>query len=291
MQKEERLKQEKTESAHLASTSKDKNKKRNKDKEIASGPTQKKHHKEEDQGCYFYKTSGHMKKNCTKYHSWHAKKGTLLALVCSKVNLAYVPRNTWWIDSGATTHTSVSMQGCLSYQAPNDAKRFIYVGNGKSMEVEAIGHFRLLLRIEIYLDLKETFIVPSFRRNLVYISILDKFSYTCSFGNSQFSLYLNSNIVSTGSLLGFDNLYLLDIIASYYETLHVSSHGTKRKLTNENSTTLWHKQLGHIFKNRIERLVSNGILDSLDLTNFTICVECIKGKQTKNKRLGANRAS
>ena len=53
--------------------------------------------------------------------------------------------------------------------------------------------------------------------------------------------------------------------------------------------TLCHKRLGHISKNRIERLVSNGILVSLDFTNFTICVECIKGKQTKNKRLGANR--
>ena len=34
----------------------------------------------------------------------------------------------------------------------------------------------------------------------------------------------------------------------------------------------------------------NGILDSLDFTNFTICVECIKGKKTKNKRLGDNKA-
>ena len=115
--------------------------------------------------------------------------------------------------------------------------------------------------------------------------------YTCSLRNSQFSLYLNSNIIGTGSLYGFDNLYLLNIIASYYETLHVSSHGTKRKLTNENSTTLWHKRLGHISKNRIERHMSNGILDSLEFTDFTICVECIKGKQIKNKRLGANRAS
>ena len=81
---------------------------------------------------------------------------------------------------------------------------------------------------------------------------------------------------------------MLDIIVSYYETLHVSSRGTKRKLTNENSATLWHKLLDHISKNRIERLVSNRILDC---TNFTICVECIKGKQAKNKRLGANRAS
>ena len=84
---------------------------------------------------------------------------------------------------------------------------------------------------------------------------------------------------------------MLDIITSYYETLHVSSRGTKRKLTNENSATLWHKRLGYISKNRIERLVSNGILDSLDFTNFTVCVECIKRKQTKNKSLGANRAS
>ena len=37
--------------------------------------------------------------------------------------------------------------------------------------------------------------------------------------------------------------------------------------------------------------MSNGILDSLDFTNFTVCVECIKGKQIKNKRLGANKAS
>ena len=69
VQEEERLKQEKTESAHFASTSKDKNKKRTKDKEVASGPVQKKQYKTQDQGCYFYKTSRHMKKDCTKYHA------------------------------------------------------------------------------------------------------------------------------------------------------------------------------------------------------------------------------
>ena len=99
----------------MASTSKDKNKKRNKDKECASGPAQKKQHKIQDQGCYFCKTFGHMKKDCTKYHTWSAKKFTLLVLVCLEVNLAFVHRNTWWIDSGATTDISVSMQGCLSY--------------------------------------------------------------------------------------------------------------------------------------------------------------------------------
>jgi len=37
--------------------------------------------------------------------------------------------------------------------------------------------------------------------------------------------------------------------------------------------------------------VSNGILESIDFTNFDVCVECIKDKQTKAKRLGAYRAS
>jgi len=65
-------------------------------------------------------------------------------LVCSELNLVSVPRNTWWLDSDATTHISVSMQGCLSYQRPSDGEKHIFVGDEKSVEVEAIRHFRLL---------------------------------------------------------------------------------------------------------------------------------------------------
>ena len=165
------------------------------------------------------------------------------------------------------------------------------MGDGQPVEVEAIGHFRLLLGTGFYLDLKDTFVVPSFRRNLVSVCELEKFGYCCSFGNNQFTLFLNSNIGWTGYLNAYDNLYLLETVASYNETLHVESRGTKRKLNNENSASIWHKRLGHISKGRVERLVSDGILESLDFTNFDVCVDCIKGKQTKTKRLGANRAT
>ena len=167
VQEEERLKQEKIESAHLTGTSKDKGKKRKKDKEVVEVPYQKKQHKEKRiDGCFFCGAVGHKKKQCTNYHAWCAKKGTLLNLVCSKVNLTSVPKHTWWIDSGATTHISVSMQGCLSCRKPNDDERYIFVGDGKKVEVEAIGTFRLLLKSGTYLDLNETYVVPSFRRNL-----------------------------------------------------------------------------------------------------------------------------
>lgn len=102
---------------------------------------------------------------------------------------------------------------------PTDAERRIYVGDdcyvgdGKSVEVEAIGHFRLLLSDGYYLDLKDTFVVPSFRRNLVSISALDKFGYYCSFGNKNVNLSINSNVVGADLLNFFDNLYLLETIS------------------------------------------------------------------------------
>ena len=142
--------------------------------------------------------------------------------------------------------------------------------------VEAIGHFRLSLNSRKYLDLYETFVVPYLTQNLVSVSVSDKFGYSCSFGNNLFSLICDSNVVGTVVLI--DSLYMLNTQLSVNETLHINSIGTKRKLTNEDSSMLWHRHLGHISKQRIKRLVSDRILDPLDLANFKVCVECIKGK-------------
>ena len=161
------------------------------------------------------------------------------------------------------------------------------MGDGKKVTVEPIGTFRLHLKTGFYLDLFETFVVPSFRRNLISISSLDKFGFSCSFGNNKVSLYQNSNMVGSGSLI--DNLYMFDVVSSYNEILQISSHGTTRKL-NENSATLWHKRLGHISKQRIQRLMLDEILDPLDLSDFEVCIECIKGKRTNIRKLGSKRA-
>ena len=143
----------------------------------------------------------------------------------------------------------------------------------------------------MFLTLKDTFVVLSFRWNLVSVSYLNKLGYLCSFGNNVFRLSFNSDIVGTSSLLANDNWYLLDTVASYGESFNAELCGTKRRIDNINSGALWHKCLGHLSKNKIERLMSNGILDSIDFTSFDVCVECIKGKQTKSKKLGAYRAT
>ena len=291
VQEEDRLKRDKTESAHVTTTSKVNYRKRTKDKETAVGKSQPKKQKTQDQAvtCFFCKKSGHVKKECPKYVAWRIKKGRLFTFVCSEVNLTSVPSNTWWVDSGATTHTSVSMQGCIWSRKPSDAERFIYVGDGNAVAVEAIGTFRLSFDTGHFVELRETYVVPSVRRNLVSISVLDKYGYSCSFGDNKFSLFLNSSLVATGLLI--DNLSMLNTIASYNDTLQITSRGTKQKLSRENSAMLRHKRLGHISKGRLERLVSHGILESLDYSDLNVCIECIKGKQTNKRKLSANRST
>ena len=54
---------------------------------------------------------------------------------------------------------------------------------------------------------------------------------------------------------------------------------------------LWQTRLGHIFIERIKRLVNDGVLKTLDFTDFSTCVDCIKGKQTNKIKKGARRSS
>ena len=47
---------------------------------------------------------------------------------------------------------------------------------------------------------------------------------------------------------------------------------------DEKSSILWHKRLGHISRQRRERLIKDEILPDLDFSYFDTCVDCIKGK-------------
>ena len=130
-----------------------------------------------------------------------------------------MPIDTWWIDTSTTTHISVTMQVCLKSQMPTDGERYIYVGNGNKATIKAISLFKLQLDSGCTLDLEETFVVPSFRRNLISVSCLDKFGYYCSFRNEMVNLYLNLNVIDTSSLT--DKLYKLNIKATMKPCIQV----------------------------------------------------------------------
>ena len=76
-------------------------------------------------------------------------------------------------------------------------KRFIYQADGKAKEVEAVGVFKVILKTGYHLYLYQTFVVPSFGRNLISVSVLDKSGYHCSFGDRKFGLYKDSVLIGT----------------------------------------------------------------------------------------------
>ena len=85
--------------------------------------------------------------------------------------------------------------------------------------------------------------------------------------------------------LKLDNIFVKSLL-----TMN-SSIGLKRRIINKNYAYLWHKHLGHISKERLQRLVNNEILPILDFTDLRIYVDCIKGKPTKHSKKGATRGT
>jgi len=63
--------------------------------------------------CHFCGKFGHFQKDCYKHKAWFKKKDEHNVFVCFELNLTEVPRNTWWIDFGLTTHVSNMMHGFL----------------------------------------------------------------------------------------------------------------------------------------------------------------------------------
>ncbi|KAG8377672.1 hypothetical protein BUALT_Bualt08G0057200 [Buddleja alternifolia] len=51
-------------------------------------------------------------------------------------NCHFFPSNTWWLDSGATTHVSNMMQGFLTIQSIDPSKNFLFMGNQMKAPIE-----------------------------------------------------------------------------------------------------------------------------------------------------------
>ena len=56
--------------------------------------------------CFFCNKPGHKKADCQKRKTWFEKRGIHFVSVCFESNLIEVSSNTWWLDTGATTHIS-----------------------------------------------------------------------------------------------------------------------------------------------------------------------------------------
>ena len=295
VQEEERLVMELGESAMLATTF-GKNKRNDTSQTYTSKSNQKGKGRippqadiKKENKCFFCKRKGHVKKDCPKFKKWLEKKGNISSFVCYECNMVNVNINTWWIDSGSTIHIANSLQSMQNLRKLVGNELSILSGNKMGSPVEAIGTCTLTLDNGFVLVLERTFYVPSFSRNLISVSRLVPLGFSFTFQDNVFNLFYKSNNIGIGILA--DGLYRICLQnEATNNSLHVHI-GTKRCNINEDSSMLWHRRLGHISIDRIKRLVKDGVLSTLDYTDFETCVDCIKGKQTNKSKKHANRSS
>ena len=84
--------------------------------------------------------------------------------------------------------------------------------------------------------------IPSIKRNLISVPILDRHRYSFLFGTGKVKLYQDSLLIGIGVLCG--NLYILEFFSllSIFATLTVNTTSSSKHLRlNEKSSILWHK--------------------------------------------------
>ena len=86
-----------------------------------------------------------MKRDCVNFQKWLEKKSNPISFVCYKYNMIYVNHNTWWINSGSTTHTSNFLQGLQNLRNAVGSEQCIYSRNKMRSHVEAIGRCNFIL--------------------------------------------------------------------------------------------------------------------------------------------------
>ena len=124
---------------------------------------------------------------------------------------------------------------------------------------------------------------------MISISRFVPLSFSFTFQDNVFNLFYKSNHIRIGILV--DGLYRISLKnEATNNSLHVHI-GTKSCNINKDSSMLWHRRLGHISIDRINRLVKDGVLSTLNYTNLETWVDCIKGKQTNKSRKNANKSS
>ncbi|KAF7843809.1 Retrovirus-related Pol polyprotein from transposon TNT 1-94 [Senna tora] len=173
------------------------------------------------------------------------------------------------------------------FKLKNKREKEVLGVQGSSAAVECRGTVVLNLPTGHNLVLKNVVYVYSSRRSLISTSMLDALGYSFWQGNSRIDIYYNTIVVGSAKVL--NGLYCLNLNPNFESPTiaYVNTvTGHKRHRIDENSSMLWHRRLGHISRNRLDRFIKQEILPNLDFSDFDYCVDCIKGKFPAKARGG-----
>jgi hypothetical protein len=183
--------------------------------------------KKDGEVCHFCSDDTHYKNDCAK---WLARKGEdYITFVVESLYVNF-SLNTWWNDSGATVHVCNSLQRFVMKTSTRKGEQSLKVADGKEASVEAVGSIVLHLHSAFKLHLNNVLYVPSLKKNLILVQLLDIDGFSCNFEDMKCLIKYNDEHVGLAYLQ--DKLYLLSL---YEYVLNVCDDKDKRVSKNETS--------------------------------------------------------
>ena len=82
--------------------------------------------------------------------------------------------STWVIDSVATNHVCFSLQSLHKSRELVDEEYTKVFGTGARVSTRAVGEAMLQFATNKFLILRDVYFIPSFRRNLIFVSRLNE---------------------------------------------------------------------------------------------------------------------
>ena len=89
------------------------------------------------------------------------------------------------------------MQAVIRRKSPTSLEQYVYMRDGSRVQVGFLGVVRLQLSTRNFLELQDVVYIPSIRRNLILVPILDRLIYCFLFGIGKVKLYRDSLLIDT----------------------------------------------------------------------------------------------
>jgi hypothetical protein len=222
---------------------------------------------------------GHFARDCTEL------KRVSLSLDLSSIYVCYPSSifvyshvfvaksiSDWIIDTRATRHVARDRAGFVDYRKIPARTHVVYMGNGSYEEALGVGSYQLHLRTGRTgrtLLLHDILYVPGVFYNLLSIFTLLQLGYDFHLSWNGLDILLYDVIFGHRSIC--ESLFKIDL----FESSTSSTFVIDCNMTISSCT--WHARLGHIGKDRMARLVREGLLGPLAKVDLPICEPCLVG--------------
>lgn len=179
----------------------------------------------------------------------------------------------WFVDSGASMHmtnmTDIMMKNRRS------SPRSVTVANSSSLEVECVGDIEIEVDNEdstTTVNMKDVLMVPNLCTNLLSVSQVVKKGLSVLFDEKGCIIRNKKGVVVVKASL-VNGMFKLD-------TKNVSAMLAK----DNNTKNLWHRRLGHIGMENLQRMSGDSLVTGLNLPkgNIEACEVCVLGKHARS---------